>query len=311
MKRITNFLRSVSRVAGLVIAWCPLFAHAAPTTGDRYTVDFSGVGLSHAKAEFALGNQIAGGNFLIENLRIRLIAPGWSPADMTQGFYNPQVNRLVQCLDLGCTQYLATGSTSILGLVGFTPEAIQLGGNLYTGGSVSGRGAYSVNPVPTGGKYTVALNSFCYSSSLCDPLDPLFSSGNATFALGSPLAGGNYGIQQLEIELAMFFFSTDMLFGYYNPQINQLVKCLDASCTQHSSTVTLSPLAGYMSFSNDNSWFYDGHGSRNLRGTYAITPAFIPEPPTLIPEPPTYAMTMAGLGLLGIVARRRKQQTTV
>ena len=32
-----------------------------------------------------------------------------------------------------------------------------------------------------------------------------------------------------------------------------------------------------------------------------------PPPPDIIPEPETYAMLLAGLGLLGVAARRRKQ----
>ena len=36
-----------------------------------------------------------------------------------------------------------------------------------------------------------------------------------------------------------------------------------------------------------------------------------PSPPNPIPEPETYAMLLAGLGVLGLVARRRKQKEAV
>ena len=311
MKLITNFLKSVSRVSGLVIACCPLFAHAAPTIGDRYTVNFSGLNIAHA--EFALGNQLADGNFLIEDFRIRISARRWNPPDMLQGFYNPQVNRLVQCLDSSCTQYLATASGSQFGLIGFG-NSNEWNFSLGPPQEVKVAGAYDVNPVPTNGTYTVAFNAlFCISQQPCDPFDPLFNSGHATFAVGSQLAGGNYEIQRLIVELGLLsFFAPDMLQGFYNPQVNRLVRCLDSSCTQYSVTASRSQF-GVIGFGNNNEWNFNSAVSSlgDARGTYAITPALIPEPPTLVPEPPTYAMIMAGLGLLGIVARRRKQQATV
>lgn len=42
---------------------------------------------------------------------------------------------------------------------------------------------------------------------------------------------------------------------------------------------------------------------------FSPNPIFIPPPPPPIPEPETYLMLLAGLGLLGFVARRRRQMT--
>ena len=311
MKAITNFLRSVSRVAGLVVACCPLFAHAAPTTGDRYTVNFSGLSIAHA--EFALGNKLVDGNFPIEDFRIRISARRWNPPDMLQGFYDPQVNRMVDCLVADCTQYSTTESSSQFGMIGFG----NINGWNFSHGppqEVRARGTYAVNPVHTNGTYTVAFNaSSCNSQPPCDPLDPLYSTGHATFALESPLVGRSYKIRELTVELGLLlFFAPDMLQGFYNPQVNRLVRCLDSFCTQYSATASQSQF-GVIGFGNSNEWYFNSTVSSlgDARGTYTITPALIPEPPTLVSEPPTYAMIMAGLGLLGIVARRRKQQTTV
>ena len=40
-----------------------------------------------------------------------------------------------------------------------------------------------------------------------------------------------------------------------------------------------------------------------LRGSFAVTPI-------AVPEPETYAMLLAGLGMLGLSARRRKSQSS-
>ena len=308
MKRITKSLRLVSRVAGLVIACCPSFAHAAPTTGDRYTVNFSGLSLAHA--EFALGNNLGDGNFLIEDFRIRISAGRWGPTDMRQGFYDDRVNRMVECINSNCTAYSTTESRSQFGKIGFGNNN-EWNFSLGPPQQVEARGTYGVNPVHTNGTYTVAFNApSCISQPLCDPL---YSSGQATFALESQLVGGSYKIRDLTVELGLLLFlADDMKQGFYNPQVNRLVRCRNSDCTEYSATESQSQL-GVIGFGNSNEWNFRSTVSSlgGARGTYAITPALIPEPPTLVSEPPAYAMIMAGLGLLGIVARRRKQQTTV
>jgi len=40
---------------------------------------------------------------------------------------------------------------------------------------------------------------------------------------------------------------------------------------------------------------------------FTPNPIFIPPPPPPIPEPETYFMLLAGLGLLGFVAQRRRR----
>jgi len=41
--------------------------------------------------------------------------------------------------------------------------------------------------------------------------------------------------------------------------------------------------------------------------TFFVANSGTPTPPTAIPEPETYAMMLAGLGLLGFIARRRSR----
>lgn len=300
MRRSTNTLKLVTSVTCLVIACCPPFAHAAPMIGDRYTMNFSGMSMAHA--EFALGNQLADGNFLVEDFEIRIIGNRWNPADMLQGFYNTQVNRLVNCLDSDCTQYSYTVSESQLRTIVFG----TINGWDYHSPPLEWEGVggdYNVNPVPTNGTYAVALNALSCRSSFQRRCDFLLSSGAATFAVGSQLTAGNYEIQRLAVELGLFFFAPDMLQGFYNAQFNRLVACLDAACIQYSGTESRSQF-GSIGFANYNEWnFRSALGNfEEARGTYAIT---------AIPEASTYAMMMAGLSLLGIVARRRKQQATV
>ena len=51
----------------------------------------------------------------------------------------------------------------------------------------------------------------------------------------------------------------------------------------------------------------DGEFKFNLGENALAAGAALPESAALVPEPETYAMLMAGLGLLGVIARRRQR----
>jgi probable HAF family extracellular repeat protein len=54
---------------------------------------------------------------------------------------------------------------------------------------------------------------------------------------------------------------------------------------------------------NDNGWIV---GQALNANTGTVSHAFLLTPVMLVPEPETYAMFMAGIGLMGFIARRRK-----
>ncbi len=71
----------------------------------------------------------------------------------------------------------------------------------------------------------------------------------------------------------------------------------------YSETLGQQYQGGSMAYSSDNtvgSWGTQNGRSAGFRTYVEVTP---------VPEPETYAMMLAGLGLLGVVARRRKQKS--
>ncbi|HUG25010.1 FxDxF family PEP-CTERM protein [Piscinibacter sp.] len=74
----------------------------------------------------------------------------------------------------------------------------------------------------------------------------------------------------------------------------------DADGSDGWSLLTLLPTSGSYSF------VVEGTAVGNFGGTYAgVLTTFVPSP---IPEPGTYALLLAGLGVVGFVAKRRKSQ---
>ncbi len=157
-------------------------------------------------------------------------------------------------------------------------------------------------------------NTFAYPS-----VGPIIAAGSLGLTNGSLPGGGQSGTSgQTFLDhftftvqpSATFTLTTSLLFqNFVNITGAQLYDGTGFGATLFATTgspfFTASPVL--------SPGFYDLRVSGTLTGTsglYGVAVNFSPAAAP-IPEPETYAMMLAGLGLMGFVARRRKQKQAV
>lgn len=122
--------------------------------------------------------------------------------------------------------------------------------------------------------FNLALTSDLSSVTVANNLPQIFGIANGMVSLFSGVAGDN---------------TADTLVGSYsfNGTTGE---------TQHAFNALTS-----------GNYFYQVKGDLTgaLGGNYLLTSSAVASSPALVPEPETYAMLLAGLGVVGIAARRR------
>jgi len=118
-------------------------------------------------------------------------------------------------------------------------------------------------------------------------------------------------------EMAHLFYTTLGNSGYYTPSDAVSGCYVSSSNTCLDNTVPFANLQAYFYWSateyvpdTAGAWYFDfGLGSQSVsdrgNGFYAL--AVSPGDVAAVPEAQTYALMLAGLGLVGMAARRRKQ----
>ena len=120
-----------------------------------------------------------------------------------------------------------------------------------------------------------------------------------TFAPGTPLAG-----------VGGFFFGSDLL-GYSTPADYLTLSATDSTGVTVTYTLNTPELNSFVGFVSTGSLVSFSVTAGNQPGVWAtvndlhLSAAAAVAP---VPEPETYGMMLAGLGLLGAIARRKRQQ---
>ncbi|WP_430962560.1 FxDxF family PEP-CTERM protein [Rhodoferax potami] len=196
-------------------------------------------------------------------------------------------------MSLGAGRALSfNGDSSVAGNFSNHGAVVGNGGTLAFSGEVSGAGSYSGNVA-----FKAAFNPGN------SPASVSFNGGNATFETGSvlnleifgPVAGAQYD-QLVNINTLSFNGSLNLIFA------NDYVPLAGSSFALFG----FNTFAGNLTADNITVTGYDRRRLDFSRlaanGTVSVT---------AVPEPETYALLLAGLGLMGALARRRRRAATV
>lgn len=136
---------------------------------------------------------------------------------------------------------------------------------------------------------------------------------SAQTILASPISGASFtDIVVGTISISSLSNLTGSMFAAnsvnYGPFTLALGNVTFSSSSVGSLTGDLDPSAAGFSFKNVLAGFYTVKASGSVVGGAIPNLAFIGANYTVtpVPEPETYAMLLAGLGLMGVIARRRK-----
>lgn len=143
---------------------------------------------------------------------------------------------------------------------------------LFDAGDLASHGAFPTFFAEQGFFFTAANQSQVYNTADTDPNTP----GGAG---SGPLAGTGMYYKKFDFDISGLAPGLGIHFDLYNQEL--INKCKGKTCTVADVDVDQ-----FAPFSHD-------------AGGWVTTP---------VPEPETYAMLLAGLGLMGLVARRRKNR---
>ncbi len=190
--------------------------------------------------------------------------------------------------------YVGTGTTATVGGIGF----YNRGGALLSGGGTIAGNVTSFGTVGPGNSPGVLSIEGNYTQ---------WASGTYAAEIGGLLAGTQYDVLNVSgtafldglLNVSLF----DLGSGLFAPQAGDYFDIL----TANTITGSFSSLS-FAALSNPNLFWHIEYLTDAIGATDVVRLSIGQNvvPTTPVPEPETYAMLLAGLGLLGFTARRRK-----